>query len=832
MPLVRESVDRGVVTARDPALLNPGEVQRAINCIYRPNSPGLWKAPGRSIYNSAAIAASPIKGVRFLAFDDAHGVPTNIILAYNTTSYYSSALTAETGVFALLAASVGNGATLDSVYYQNRHYLFNGNRDGVANFVAKISETTGAVTTRPHGLNVSTQLPTLASAAGEGWPATTDFGTGYYFFFTTEVVNPDSGDEVESALATTATPPSIFLSNLTNGVTVTLPTVKDNATATHRRIYVVGPKDSSIWNPFFLVEARRLITVDVAQTSVIFGLNATSVTQESKNPNATVSSPGWTNPNNTFTADNLTARADFNGNQLVQSCASFTPAAAIQGIEVAIRCQSWGVVGTVSVELSWNAGANWTAPVFLDFSKNIFFTFPKVGARNYRWGRTWAAGDLTAANFRIRITTQGGAAGAGQFAIDVVNVIVYSGASLSTEPIKGAYYPTTSAKIGPTVTVISANTPPPVSSTGDIFESCLVVNDVNEPQTIRFSTVESPDYFPSIYFVSLRGKQGDKVVFIRRVNGILVVGMSQSLYRVNYLPTADSIELGRGICYEAIAEDHGIISTQGATIFTPAGSAEQLAYVSAVGLRYTDGLHTDTLSEDLDWPNTVNISKLDKCVLVNEPNLSTLVLYYIPAGDNTSTVPTRALYFSYHPSKIKENGKLAVAGPVTVDVASSTIAFLNNLPLHLTGNSTGTLNIEDRGSGSQEVDIVLRDIFPDGFGSSFRVRKHWLRVAQHDPGVITTIIPYTKDHDADYDDVSASTVWLTKSFRNNFVRRIPGDTLTPRNLSGFAKLSSDFMAESYALRVVTAPVPGQANGDFALQMIAYDAVDKGEHNTK
>lgn len=48
----RELFDQGLVTARDPSLLREGEVSRADNCIYYPNDPDLYKAPGRTAYGT------------------------------------------------------------------------------------------------------------------------------------------------------------------------------------------------------------------------------------------------------------------------------------------------------------------------------------------------------------------------------------------------------------------------------------------------------------------------------------------------------------------------------------------------------------------------------------------------------------------------------------------------------------------------------------------------------------------------------------------------------------------------------------------------------------
>ena len=43
---------QGVVTARDASLLGEGEVAKADDCIYRPNDPAIWKAPGRTAYGT------------------------------------------------------------------------------------------------------------------------------------------------------------------------------------------------------------------------------------------------------------------------------------------------------------------------------------------------------------------------------------------------------------------------------------------------------------------------------------------------------------------------------------------------------------------------------------------------------------------------------------------------------------------------------------------------------------------------------------------------------------------------------------------------------------
>lgn len=824
MALIHETFDGGLVTARDPSTLNPGEVQRAINAIYRPSSPGLWKAPGRASYNATPLVASA-KGLRYLRFNGGGGTPVEILVTHVEDDYYSTTFDDESGAFASLATAVGTGNTLESVHYANRHYLFNGNSDSIANTVVKLSESTLLPITRTHGLLPVTQVPTLASAAGAGWPDTTDFGTGVYYFFYTEIVNPDGPDEIESAIADSLTPPNISIANFTNGVLLTFPSTADNATATHRRIYVVGPLDSTIWSAFNLVTAREVATIDIAQTTITLG-GAIGSTEENKVPASTAGSVNWTNPDGIIALDSSYAVTSTANAALIARDFNFLGGyAAIQGIEIIVRMKQPKPWNSLAVALSWNGGASWTSPVKISTypPHTNYFLYVKAGARNYLWGRTWAASEFTNANFRVRLTRVDGGT---NVSVNTVSATVAYGSLVATEIRKLGYYPTTSVMVGPTVTVLSSNTPPPIASTGDIYEAQLVLNDVSADATIRWSRVDEPDYFPTIY--TLTFPVADKITVIRRINNVLLIGMEQHIWRVNFLPTTADSTFETGRSYEPIAEDHGIISTQGYAFFAPDGMSAQLGYVSASGLRYTNGLTTSILTEDLDWPNTINITKLDKCILVNDPILYSLIFYYIPAGDTTSTAPTRALYLSYHPSKMKEGGKLAVAGPVTVNVASSTIGFVNKRPIHLTGSTAGTVSVEDRGEGSAEMDILTRDIYPDAIGGSFRARAHWLRYAANDPGVTIIITPFLKNAGKDYYTPADNGQWSQKSFRNNTVSRIPGDTLTLRNTGGLARLAGDFSAESFALRIQSEAVVGQANGGVAISAYGFDAKSQGE----
>jgi hypothetical protein len=90
MPLVSEFLNGGIVTVRDPTLLKEGELQQADECVYRAHDPALYRAPGRTAYNSTSIKDSSgadaiVKGLLWLPFGNGR-TDQMLVLAGNNTS--------------------------------------------------------------------------------------------------------------------------------------------------------------------------------------------------------------------------------------------------------------------------------------------------------------------------------------------------------------------------------------------------------------------------------------------------------------------------------------------------------------------------------------------------------------------------------------------------------------------------------------------------------------------------------------------------------------------------------------------------------------------------
>ncbi len=78
----------------------------------------------------------------------------------------------------------------------------------------------------------------------------------------------------------------------------------------------------------------------------------------------------------------------------------------VNGIRV--RLDAWidggtAAARTMCVELSWDGGSTWTATKSTTTLTTTEATYI-LGTTADTWGRTWATGDFSNANFRIRIT--------------------------------------------------------------------------------------------------------------------------------------------------------------------------------------------------------------------------------------------------------------------------------------------------------------------------------------------------------------------------------------------------------------------------------------------
>jgi hypothetical protein len=77
---------------------------------------------------------------------------------------------------------------------------------------------------------------------------------------------------------------------------------------------------------------------------------------------------------------------------------------SINGITVKVKEALDATAGTnlICAQLSWNAGTSWTATQQVNVTSTAQ-TWYTLGGSAFLWGRAWAVGDLSDANFRVRL---------------------------------------------------------------------------------------------------------------------------------------------------------------------------------------------------------------------------------------------------------------------------------------------------------------------------------------------------------------------------------------------------------------------------------------------
>ena len=125
-----------------------------------------------------------------------------------------------------------------------------------------------------------------------------------------------------------------------------------------------------------------------------------------------------TNPSNAFVDDGIVATDLNSGTNNNASCTnngkdkhhffnynvSLPPTAVVQGIQVRLdaRADAGSNKPKICVQISWDGGVSWTAAKQTTNLTTTEVTYT-LGTTSDTWGRTWAVGNFSNANFRIRV---------------------------------------------------------------------------------------------------------------------------------------------------------------------------------------------------------------------------------------------------------------------------------------------------------------------------------------------------------------------------------------------------------------------------------------------
>jgi hypothetical protein len=930
---ITEFFNGGLVTARHPALLLPGEVQLATDCVYREKDPSIQRAPGRTVYNSTTLKTTPtgstvasIKGLSQLTFDQ----NTDQVIAWpsgdGTSSYlWKSDFTGITGSFSIITgpgqvvASTHSNTTIDGAPVGSFTNMLVGARvtgsgipagtyvDSVTSGVALVltsAATASATVTLTFDAGIAYPLQDISTdildviqwqntyfllpngpvqrlfwkkfsgssaveslivrsagmlpvttfvdgtgvtvQSGAGWSSV--LGNGYYWFLITEILSSDDPQIPDVESGYTANEGRALVVNITTNATqfirITFPSLRNDGSngtnrATHWGVYMsfIGPGAAAYSDNTNMPSAatfRRVLKVSVEETSK--DIKFDNVNQNPRLPTTSAaigSLAQFSNPSRVFLEDLLTANGTSgNNNTAANAFAGF-------GMSSGSPYSGYTITGII-VEISTKAIGDHKAGYYIWLDNNSTKASNRVdgvasgtglsvqrwGGQSDTWGQTWTPGDIA----NLRVLVQKSYTSAVQtIGIDYLKVTVfYSGGALGTGTLllDGPPYQvvTYRSQIGTTVND-PANYLIPSSSTGDIFQGSLVVNDILVPNIIRYSLANAPESFPKPYFETFNSKKKDIVTLIRRLGQILIVGMRDSIKRVNYLPTEADVDFQQGLAYEDIVTDHGIAGAHAAALMDITGIGVVLSYVSYNGFYFTDGITSRPLNLDIKLSDLVKTGALSTSVLRVYPREKWLVFYYCPNGAS-HTKNTRAIIFHYSQDKIKEGGFLPATGPLSISARASAPAILNGVPYLLTGHqSDGKIYVEDSGdsqasgyqvhnSSDSLVDapiipvIRTRKIYPSGYSRDARSQRIYLLHDQLGSSITAASVT----------TANSTTVSSSAAFGSVVVgMRVHGDCIDGGTIV-IAKATSSSITLSRAANTTGTPTLTFDDGTLALTM--------------
>ena len=269
----------------------------------------------------------------------------------------------------------------------------------------------------------------------------------------------------------------------------------------------------------------------------------------------------------------------------------------------------------------------------------------------------------------------------------------------------------------------------PKATTGDSFEGSLVTNDVDNPSHARFSYPLNPEAFPTGNVIAFNEKERDVVRVIRRMGQFLIVALRNGIERIDTLPQpTDAIYTTTQVTAK-VDGAFGAVSSKAADLFS-FGIGLRFAYVSRYGILVTDGVRWDVLTDDIDWENTVEVSRLDQSRLVNNRRLYRLEFLYVPKGETT---PTKMLFLHYHPShaKLGEAGGLRakVSGPINRDARGIWLTEIDEVAHIFSGNGDGKVYVHDQGfveptaQGGIQFSIRSMDVYANNVGGEVQLSR-------------------------------------------------------------------------------------------------------------
>lgn len=260
-------------------------------------------------------------------------------------------------------------------------------------------------------------------------------------------------------------------------------------------------------------------------------------------------------------------------------------------------------------------------------------------------------------------------------------------------------------------------------TTGAVFDASLCTNDVDIPRRLHFSWPGEPHSTPDSFWIDIPARQGDRIVGLETVGQVLLVILTNSIWRINWLPASTEPDFRRGDMLTEVSSSHGMLSRQGSTPFTMPGAGAMIAIAGPDGLIATNGYEIHDMSSEVGWEDLFgNRTVFNSAMLVNNPGEYRLELAI--QGDGDSAIETIYLVH-YHRSHLGNTGLPAFTGPCRRpgNILTLTACTLDRGE-YRTVSTDGTGNIlyewfgfTDGSDGSSLfLDVKTRELYVAGIG--------------------------------------------------------------------------------------------------------------------
>jgi hypothetical protein len=723
-----EPLHGGVWTKPDPSLLEPGQLSAGRNFVYLPGSPAIYRATGRTVFGTVPTAPSNVVGLRDAQFD---GGPHVLASVYGS-ALATASITGVSGTFGVLTSTMGGAPDqLEMVQYRNRFYLLTGlakdyhqaNGNNKCLYVSATGTSTSPLL-RQMGMASVNEPPSAYTAAG----VFSQEVSGYYDYWTTEVA-VISADGSTMTIESGFDPPSttVFVSATgSQSVKIEMPSIRNSGMTTHWRVYRSTAKASA-------ADAGFPTGYMIAEVPAVSAAGVTAATAVNDSGTASACSSAFpASANSAGSFFNFASASSAYSNNGVYASATghidgydmFGPSqgyyafnwsgvnGSIRGLEITV--EAYASVPNASLTV-WITPDRTAAGTILDGARlaRRTVTIPSTSSTSpstvivgsptdpifsINGDHPLNASDFTS-NFMVILAKNQSNADATTIGIDYVAAKVYCSAPVdSVVP-----FPTVVYTYGEESVQCATDGVPPSSSTGDVFQDMMVVNDVSDPTVIRYSYAGKPESFPATYFLNFESRENDEVKLIKVVNNRLMVALRSSLWRVNYLPTDNDASFDRGKAMEAVSRSYGVVGPMCACTFSPGGDSDLMAFVSNQGIHCTDGYSLTTLTDGIDWRGTIMTSGSTAIALVNDKENCILKFYF--RNTNTYQLETDMCLPLCYGGGHWANGRAKIGGLIHVrNYSGGTFAELKSVcQLDHDGGLHGIRRLQHRSRGREGI---------------------------------------------------------------------------------------------------------------------------------